>query len=167
MVKERNGGREQVEKRVPMDRQRGLPLPPPPPPPIMYARERAFLRGMPRLAEGGRRRHVDESRAAGKPREPPSRSGHEISRKGRKRNWNESKQNHDALLACFRLSSIYFPSNLHVSPRVSSLFRAQHSCGYDPLPSFPLFPSAPPFASHFFFSYSSPLYVSSPERSAS
>jgi len=25
--------------------------------------------------------------------------------------------------------SIYFASNLHVSPRVSSLFRAQHSCG--------------------------------------
>lgn len=33
---------------------------------------------------------------------------------------------------------IYFASNLHVSPRVSSLFRAQHSCGTGPLPSSPV-----------------------------
>lgn len=46
-----------VQKTVPMERTW----------PIMCARERAFLRGTLRLAEGGRRRHVDESRAAGKP----------------------------------------------------------------------------------------------------
>lgn len=36
----------------------------------MRARERAFLRGIQRLAEGGRRLNVDESRAAGKPSSP-------------------------------------------------------------------------------------------------
>lgn len=48
--------------------------------------------------------------------------------------------------------SIYFASNLHVSPRVSALFRAQHSCGTPstPLP-FVLF--RPPLVSLLFFLY--------------
>lgn len=48
--------------------------------------------------------------------------------------------------------SIYFASNLHVSPRVSALFRAQHSCGTPSTP-LPLVLSRSPLVSLLFFLY--------------
>lgn len=50
---------------------------------------------------------------------------------------------------------IFCFSNLHVSPRVSSLFRAQHSCGiavsFTPLPSHPSCLASPDFFFSFLF----------------
>lgn len=48
--------------------------------------------------------------------------------------------------------SIYFASNLHVSPRVSALFRAQHSCGTPSTP-LPFVLSRSPLVSLLFFLY--------------
>lgn len=97
--------------------------------PIMCARERAFLRGGPRLAEGGRRRHVDESRAAGKPRAISLDSARDFEKKGARDEKERERERSDAGNArVLSAISIYFASNLHVSPRVSALFRAQHSC---------------------------------------
>ena len=94
--------------------------------PIMCARERAFLRGGPRLAEGGRRRHVDESRAAGKPRAISLDSARDFEKKGA-RDEKEREREREATpgtLACFRLSLyILLPTYtcLRVSPRCSGL----------------------------------------------
>lgn len=93
----------------------------------MCARERAFLRGTRRLTEGGRRRHVDESRAAGK---PSHLAGLEIWRKREEQKralWRRRRGRADPLhgtLACFRLSlyiSLPTYTCLRVSPRCSGL----------------------------------------------
>lgn len=102
--------------------------------PLCTRGERAFLRGMPTLAEGGRRRHVDESRAAGKPRGATSLLAG-TGERFRERGTNEPertiptrKSNSDRTARCVRAVSTV-PIYFRFQPtRVPACLRVSHRC---------------------------------------
>jgi len=115
---------------------------------IMCARGELFCGEGRRASRVGHRRHVDESRAAGKPRqalrgrrrrrtstgivcvgEEREREREKERERGEAQTGRKTEEDRVEDIRVLSGVSIYFASNLHVSPRVSSLFRAQHSCG--------------------------------------